>query len=577
MNRYLKGVDPAVFWGSAVLISGFVAWGLFASASLAKVMSASLGWVIGNFGWVFVLIAFGGLVLCIFLVLHPWGRIRLGPDDSRPEFSTFSWISMMFAAGLGAGLLFYGIAEPVSHWVAPPHGLAEPRTDEASLVALRYTYFHWGFSGWALYAVMGGAMAYFSFRRGLPTLVSATFTPVLGPNATEHPLGRVVDALAIVATLFGTATALGLNGLQLNSGLDYLFDVPKSNTVAVIIIVLVTTLFLISATSGVEKGINFLANMGAFATILLFAFFLFFGGATVLVISEGIESIGTYILQVLPMSLQTGVGDEQWMAGWTIFYWAWWISWAPFVGMFVARVSRGRTIREFVLGVAAAPTGFGFLWFAVVGGTGIELQRSEKADIVTALATPELSLFTGLDALPFSFISSLLCVLLIALFFISGADAAAIVGGNTGRDAALAGTIATGALTIATVPFAFAQASFDGSPAAARVTGIRAAGPWGTFSGSGQMSSKAFVAGGDYRGTFEGLRQFIGADLQAHGGISGGASIAVEGDKIVVQGRNMRLHDASLRGIPVRLGRSHARRRRSAVTNLFGARASRRW
>ena len=427
MNRLLKGVDPAVFLGSAVLIAGFVGWGLLAPESLGSVMSSTLGWVIRNFGWGFVLMAFGALALCIFLVIHPWGGIRLGPDDSRPEFGTFSWVSMMFAAGLGAGLLFYGIAEPVSHWTAPPHGLAEPRTEEATLVALRYTYFHWGFNGWAMYAVMGGAMAYFSFRKGLPTLVSATFSPVLGPDASQKPLGRVVDALAIVATLFGTATALGLNGLQLNSGLEYLLDVPKSNGVAVVIIVVVTTLFLVSATSGVEKGINFLANLGAFATIGLFLFFLAVGGATVLVISNGIESIGTYIIQVLPMSLQTGVGDEQWMAGWTIFYWAWWVSWAPFVGMFVARISRGRTIREFVLGVVAAPTGFGFLWFAVVGGTGIELQRSGEADIVGSLATPELSLFTALDALPFPLVSSALCVVLIALFFISGADAASVV------------------------------------------------------------------------------------------------------------------------------------------------------
>jgi choline/carnitine/betaine transport len=427
VNRFLKGVDPAVFLGSAVLIAAFVGWGLFGPESLGTVMSSTLGWVIRNFGWGFVLMAFGALALSIFLVAHPWGSIRLGPDDSRPEFGTFSWVSMMFAAGLGAGLLFYGIAEPVSHWTAPPHGLAEPRTEEAALVALRYTYFHWGFNGWAMYAVMGGAMAYFSFRKGLPTLVSATFTPILGPNASEKPLGRVVDALAIVATLFGTATALGLNGLQLNSGLAYLFDTPKSNGVAVAIIAVVTALFLVSATSGVEKGINFLANLGAFATIGLFLFFLVVGGSTVLVISNGIESIGSYIIQVIPMSLQTGVGDEQWMAGWTIFYWAWWVSWAPFVGMFVARISRGRTIREFVLGVVAAPTGFGFLWFAVVGGTGIELQRSGKADIVGSLATPELSLFTALDVLPLPVVSSALCVILIALFFISGADAASVV------------------------------------------------------------------------------------------------------------------------------------------------------
>jgi glycine betaine transporter len=427
MTRFRKDIDGVVFWGSAVLIAGFVGWGLFAPGSLGAVMSTSLGWVIGNFGWAFVLIAIGALILCLFLVIHPWGGIRLGPDDARPEFGTFSWVSMMFAAGLGAGLLFYGIAEPVSHWTAPPHGLAEPRSEEAALAALRYTYFHWGFNGWAMYAVMGGAMAYFSFRKGLPTLVSATFSPILGPQASEKPLGRLIDALAIVATLFGTATALGLNGLQLNSGLEYLFDIPKANAVAVVIIVVVTALFLVSATSGVEKGINFLANLGMVSTIGLFLFFLVLGGSTVLALSRGVESIGTYIFQVLPMSVQTGTGDEQWMAGWTIFYWAWWISWAPFVGMFVARISRGRTIREFVLGVVAAPTGFGFLWFAVVGSTGIEIQRRGDADIVGSLATPELALFTALDVLPVPVISSALCVVLIALFFISGADAASVV------------------------------------------------------------------------------------------------------------------------------------------------------
>ena len=234
MNRYLKDVDPAVFWGSALLILGFVGWGILAPESLGSMMGTSLSWVIGNFGWVFILVAFGALALCLFLVIHPFGKLRLGPDDSRPEFGTFSWVSMMFAAGLGAGLLFFGVAEPVSHWVAPPHGLAEPSSEEAALVALRYTYFHWGFNGWAMYALMGGAMAYFTFRRGLPMLVSSTFTPLLGPNASARPLGRLVDALAIVATLFGTATALGLNGLQLNSGLNYLFGVPKSNLVAVV-------------------------------------------------------------------------------------------------------------------------------------------------------------------------------------------------------------------------------------------------------------------------------------------------------------------------------------------------------
>jgi glycine betaine transporter len=432
MNRLLRRVDPVVFWGSVGIIFAFVLWALVAPEGLGSVMGDVLAWIIKNFGWGFILIAVGALGLCVFFVIHPWGQIRLGPDDSRPDFSTTSWVSMMFAAGLGAGLLFYGTAEPISHWSAPPHGLAEPRTEDSAHIALQYTYLHWGFNGWALYAIMGGALAYFTYRKGLPTLVSSAFTPLLGERASEKPLGRVIDALAIVATLFGTATSLGLNGLQLNSGINHVIgDVPKSNAVAVVIIAIVTCLFVLSATSGVERGIQFLANLGAGATVLLFFFFLFLGGATVFVIAQGIETIGNYVLQVFPMSLRTGAGgDEEWMAAWTIFYWAWWISWAPFVGMFVARISRGRTIREFILGVVAAPTGMGFVWFAVVGGTGIQLQTSGKADLVASVATPELSLFTALDALPFSTVTSVICILLIALFFISGADAASIVMGT---------------------------------------------------------------------------------------------------------------------------------------------------
>lgn len=427
VRRVLKDVDPVVLGGSSLAIVVFVGWGLFAPENLGSVMTTTLNWIIANFSWGFILLATGVLIVCLVLIFSKWGNIRLGPDDSRPQFSTFSWVAMMFAAGLGAGLLFYGVAEPVSHWASPPHGLAEPESEEAALVALRYTYFHWGFNGWAMYAVMGGAMAFFAYRRNMPILVSSTLSPFLGRNAPQRPIGRLVDALAIVATLFGTATALGLNGLQLNSGLNELFGITKSNSVAVTIIVVVTALFIVSATSGVERGISFLANCGALATVGLFLFFLFLGGSTVLVISNGIESIGNYVIQVLPMSLQTGVGDETWMAGWTLFYWAWWVSWGPFVGMFVARISRGRTIREFVIGVAAAPTAFGFIWFAIVGGTGIELQRTGQADIVGSLATPELVLFTALEALPFTEIISFLCILLIALFFVSGADAASVV------------------------------------------------------------------------------------------------------------------------------------------------------
>ncbi len=283
----------------------------------------------------------------------------------------------MFAAGLGAGLLFYGIAEPVSHWSAPPHGLAEPQTREAALVALRYTYFHWGFNGWAMYAVMGGAMAYFGFRKSLPMLVSATLTSAARPEASDRPLGRLVDALAIVATLFGTPPRSGSTASSSTAG-----SIPLRRTQV-----------QRHRRRHHHRRHRPLPRLGHLRrreghqlprqprhvrhdrAVPVLPRRRRLDGAGHL---AGIESIGTYVIQVLPMSLQTGVGDEQWMAGWTIFYWAWWVSWAPFVGMFVARISRGRTIREFVIGVVAAPTGFGFFWFAVVGGTGIELATQRQ-------------------------------------------------------------------------------------------------------------------------------------------------------------------------------------------------------
>jgi glycine betaine transporter len=429
MKRLIRGVDPLVFWGSTAVSTAFVLWGVLGTDSLASVMGSVLDWVITNFGWGFVLIATFALVFVIVVAISPYGRIRLGPDDSRPEFRTVSWVAMMFAAGLGLGLMFYGVAEPISHFAAPPHGLAEPRTPEAAEVALETTYFHWGFNGWALYAIMGLALAYFTFRRGGKNLVSATFTPILGPNASERPIGRLIDGLAIFATLFGTATSLGLGALQINSGMNFLWDVPISNGLGVVIIAVITALFVLSAVSGVEKGIQFLSNLSGGATVALMVFFLL-AGPTVFIIGSAIESIGGYVLGVFPMSLRMDTfTSPDWMAAWTIFYWAWWISWAPFVGTFVARISRGRTIREFIIGVVAMPTGMGFIWFAIVGSAAIDMQISGAADLIATTSTPELSLFAALEELPFSTFTSVLSMILIAFFFISGADAASIVMG----------------------------------------------------------------------------------------------------------------------------------------------------
>jgi glycine betaine transporter len=429
MQRLIRGVDPLVFWGSTSVATAFVLWGVLGTDSLATVMGDVLDWVIRNFGWAFVLIALGALIFVIVVAVSPYGRIRLGPDDSRPEFRTVSWVAMMFAAGLGLGLMFYGVAEPISHFAAPPHGLAEPRTPEAAQVALETTYFHWGFNGWAIYAIMGLALGYFTFRKGGKNLVSATFAPVLGERASERPIGRLIDGLAIFATLFGTATSLGLGALQINSGMNFLWDVEISNTIGVIIIVVITSLFVLSAVSGVERGIQFLANLSGGATVALMIFFLL-AGPTVFIIGSSIETIGGYLIHVFPLSLRLDTyTNADWMAAWTIFYWAWWISWAPFVGTFVARISRGRTIREFIIGVVAMPTGMGFIWFAIIGSAAIDMQISGQADLIATTATPELSLFTALEELPLSTITSVLSMILIAFFFISGADAASVVMG----------------------------------------------------------------------------------------------------------------------------------------------------
>src|SRR5918992_986811 len=430
MQRLTRGVDPLVFWGSVGAATAFVLWGVLGTDSLASVMDDVLGWVIRNFGWGFVLIAIAALVFCIVAAVSPFGRIRLGPDDSRPDFSTTSWIAMMFAAGLGLGLMFYGVAEPISHFPAPPHGLAEPRSQEASLLALETTYFHWGFNGWAIYALVGLALAYFTFRKGKPNLISATFAPLLGDRVSERPIGRTIDGLAIFATLFGTATSLGLGALQINSGLNFLWDVTISNGVAIVIITIITALFVLSAVSGVERGIQFLSNISGGVTIALMVFFLLVG-PTVFIISTAIESIGGYLLRLFPMSIRTGAfTDSDWMAAWTIFYWAWWISWAPFVGTFIARISRGRTVGEFVLGVLLIPSGVSFIWFAVLGGAAIDLQLSNAADISAAVAqAPEIGLFTTLEQFPLSALTSFVVIVLVGLFFVSGADAASLVMG----------------------------------------------------------------------------------------------------------------------------------------------------
>ena len=421
-------IDPGVFWISLGISILFVLWGVLFTDNLAAVASAVLGWLIASFGWVFILASFGFLGFAIFLAFSRYGRLRLG-DDEEPEFRTTSWVAMMFSAGMGIGLMFYGVAEPISHLTAPPHGLAKANTEAAAVVAMEYSYFHWAFHPWAMYAVVGLAIAYFTFRKGGPNLISAAFRPLLG-DRVDGPAGKTIDILAIFATLFGSATSLGLGALQINGGLNYVWDVPNTVPVAIIIIAVLTAAFVVSAVSGVHRGIQWLSNTNMVLAIILILF-LFVLGPTVFILNTFVESLGGYLANLVPMSFRSGAfSSDSWLASWTIFYWAWWISWTPFVGTFIARISRGRTIREFVVGVLLIPSVVSFVWFAVLGGTAINLELRGVGNIADAVGEgPEVALFATLNQFPLAAVMSLLAVVLVALFFISGADAASVVMG----------------------------------------------------------------------------------------------------------------------------------------------------
>jgi glycine betaine transporter len=429
-------VDAVVFSVAAGLVALFVLWGVVFTDSLASVTQSVLTWLLERFGWLFVLSAAAFVAFAAYMGFSRYGTMRLGRDQDRPEFRTSSWVAMMFSAGMGIGLMFYGVAEPISHLAAPPLGRGEPGTPETAQVAMQYTFFHWALTPWAIYGVVGLALGYFCMRKGRPNLVSEAFRPLIG-DRVEGPIGKAIDIMAIWATLFGSATSLGFGAAQINSGLNFLWGVSISNTLEVLIIVVLTVLFVLSATTGVEKGIQFLSNLNMGLAILLLLFILVVG-PTVFIAQTFTDALGAYLYNFIPMSLDSGAfGGGEWLNSWTIFYWAWWISWAPFVGTFLARISRGRTIREYLLGVILVPSGVSFVWFAILGGTALDLQLSGQADLVKAAAKPEVALFTTLEQLPISTVTSLLVVILVSLFFVSGADAASVVMGTMSSRGAL--------------------------------------------------------------------------------------------------------------------------------------------
>ena len=429
VERAADAEDAPVNWGIviplAVIVAAVVGWGLAAPDSFSAFADSAFSWVIENLGWAFVL---GGTIFVAFVIviaLSGFGRIRLGSADERPEFKTTSWIAMMFAAGMGIGLMFYGASEPLAMYLdgVPGHNEHEVGT------AMAQTMFHWTLHPWAVYAILGLAIAYSTFRLGRKQLLSSAFIPLIGEKAANGWLGKLIDGFAVFATIFGTACSLGLGALQISSGLEASGFVDNPSTKLTIGIVAVLTLaFLLSAMSGVSKGIQWLSNANMVIAAIL-AIFVFVLGPTVAQLNMLPTAVGSYLQNFFEMAARTAESSDgqagEFLSGWTIFYWAWWISWSPFVGTFLARISRGRTVREFCLGVMLVPAGLSTVWFAIFGGTAIKMEQAGES--IVGDGSNEEQLFNLLHSLPGGYIMGVFALILLGTFFITSADSASTV------------------------------------------------------------------------------------------------------------------------------------------------------
>ncbi|MER5946662.1 BCCT family transporter [Streptomyces sp. NPDC001904] len=427
-----------MFGVTAGLTLAFVVWGSVATDSLESVSTRALNGLIHNGGWAFMLAASAFVVFALWLAVSRYGKITLGKEGEEPEFRTVSWVAMMFSAGMGIGLMFYGVSEPLAHFTTPPPGTDPADDAEAMETAMATTLFHWTLHPWAIYAVVGLAIAYSTFRRRRRQTISSVFVPLIGERRAHGAWGRVIDIIAIFATLFGSAASLGLGALQIGSGFEVLnWMDTASTTLLVLIIAVLTVAFVASAVSGVEKGIQWLSNTNMVLALIL-AVFVFVAGPTIIVLDLLPTSLGAYFGELPQLVGRTeassGKGVADWLGSWTVFYWAWWISWTPFVGMFIARISRGRTIRQFVGGVILVPSTVSLIWFAIFGGTAMKLKEHGR---LGSADTPEAQLFGVLHEFPVATASSILVMILVGIFFVSGADAASIVMGTLSQKGAL--------------------------------------------------------------------------------------------------------------------------------------------
>jgi choline/glycine/proline betaine transport protein len=419
-------MNPRVFWGASLIIGLLLAVAVVVPGQSDRLFQTAQAWVIDTFGWFYIASVAGFLGVVLFLALGPTGALKLGPDDSEPDFPYLSWLAMLFAAGMGIGLMYFAVAEPIQHYATPPE--AQPGTFDAAREAMVITFTHWGVHAWGIYALVGLSLAYFAHRKGLPLTLRSGLSPLLG-RRINGPIGDAVDIFAICGTLFGIATSLGLGVSQINSGLTYLTGLPNTATIQLGLIGLVMSAATVSVLTGLDKGVRRLSELNLVLAVLLMIFVLV-AGPTGFLLKALVQNFGLYLDHFFVRTFNLYAYEPRgWMANWTLFYWAWWIAWSPFVGMFIARISRGRTVREFVIGVLLVPTCFTFLWMTVFGNAAISLDMGSAGGAISAAVKADLStaLFRFFAELPGTAVTSTIAVILVAVFFVTSADSGSLV------------------------------------------------------------------------------------------------------------------------------------------------------
>ena len=425
MIDYIK--KHSVFTGASLATLIVALWGIITPDSFTSLANRLMGGLTSHFSWLYLYGMLFFVLFSIVIIFSRYGSIRLGRDDERPEYSRLSWFAMLFAGGMGVGLVFWGVAEPLSHFVAPPPGV-EAGTPEAQIFALRSCFMHWGFQDWAAFALMGLGMAYMEYRKGQKGLVSSIFSPILGENVSERPVGRFIDGFSAFVTLIGLSTSFGLGCIQISGGLNYLFNIPDTVLTWIIIIIAACCCYLASSITGISRGIKSLSNFNIILFVGIMLVILIFGPTATIFGNMGL-AVRDFLVHYFPDSIQMSIqGDRSWIQSWRVFYYAWVLSWTPFVGSFTARISRGRTIREYLIGVIVVPTLVTIVWFSILGGTAFHVADLFSMEELTSIAyVPQTAVFEILGKYPFGMILSVITMVLLFTFFITSADSTTFV------------------------------------------------------------------------------------------------------------------------------------------------------